>query len=101
MLHSIGSTLSLEDWRDVAAKVAEESEIQSSEVLAFSLSASAFPMFSLPTASAPSGQGEKVAHLPPLAPSAPTAQPANCSAASIFVINSPGKQMMDMALAKI
>ena len=83
---------SLEDWQDVAAKVAEEPEIQSSEVRAFSFpaSASSFPILSLPTASTPSGQGEKVAHVPTLEPSASKTQPANCSAASILVINSPG-----------
>ena len=79
--------LSLEDWQDVAAKVADELKIRSSMVLNLSFCASAFPILSLPTTSSPSGQGEKVMHVPILASTAPSAQPANCSAASIAVVN--------------
>ena len=43
--------LFLEDWQDVAAKVAYEPEICSSQVLSFSLCALAFPIHSPPTAS--------------------------------------------------
>ena len=50
----------------------------------------AFPVLSLPTTSSPSGQGEKVVHVPILASTAMSAQPANCVAASIAVINRPG-----------
>ena len=68
--------LFLEDWQDSAAKVVDEPKICSSEALRFSLCSSAFPILSLPTASTPGGQGKKAAHVPTLAPSALTAQPA-------------------------